>query len=318
MANNAKTAVIGIAFAILAIAGYQLVYKQGIWAPNSAMRHTIMDAMGRADRISAQQAKTNLDAMFARAEKGEKLNPVELRKAIEAVAKDAGELEKLYKDAEIVSHGQIVAPPSVTQTQPRPPTQQARSSVNPTPEPSVRTKEQETRVAFFDSVLDVDVMTTLMPQAWTRVKSPPAVHSLDAVVNGEIEMRNPTADQRTRVGPKGVDIFSIPNWSASVADLHSGLVAPEYPYLALLARFCDLEQCSQIQVFQGNPWHFCIPSGKWLEFKANYITTYVLWNPNGNYKVRFRGLSEDCQAPSTVQNPSARVGTPPPDWPGCQ
>ena len=267
MANNAKTIVIGVAFAILAIGVYELVYQRGIWGPNSASRSTIADATGRADRIIAQQARANLDAFFAKAEKGEKLDIDEFRKAIEAVAKDAGELEKLYEAAEVASHGQVTAPEPVTQ----PPVQLAQIESPPQKvDPVVPPHFEPTNDGFFGSAMTFGGNASQVKR-WTRVK-----HELKKPfalqIDGELHPWDETLthSRRTAFGFRGLrwDELTLTHTEFNTKG-KPGLDAPEANYLALIGRYCDLEGCDLPFAVTNSPFVVCPKQGKWLEIKLN-------------------------------------------------
>lgn len=310
MAGNARTAIVGVAFAVLAIAAYQYIYKVGIWTPNISTKAAIDNALARADRVTAAQAKADLDALLLRAEKGERLDRAELERLIKLAATDAGSLDALYKEAEIKSRGVIVAPPpTAPQIQSGPPAAPVPSGQAPATSPSSRPRPpqqiaapperssaQEAKVTFFESRLEIPSCPEIDKPSWSKVTLPPGVDSVEVVVTGEITLHSPLADGRTLARAIGISLRSVPNWKGEADYMEQGLVVPELPYLAAISRICDLDSCSTPKPFTGNPWKFSVPAGKWLEFHVNRVFSgdYRGWNPSGQYLLRFQPCTGAC------------------------
>lgn len=270
MPQNLKTAVVGLAFAVLAIAGYQFIYKVGIWRPNASTRSAIDEALGRADRITAQQAREDLNALFARAEKGERLDRAELERLIKAAAKDAGDLDGLWKEAEAKSRGQVVAPPP-SQPAPQEPTQ-ARSQPAPDTSAAPASPPRPASDGFFGS--RIAFQGGWHPR-WTRIN-----RELDAPFALEISGEFSTFDQtrfhsrRTAFNFRGVpysDLVLNRQLNSEMGhDLGSGAMdLPNANFHALIARYCDHGGCSPPFVVNETPFGVCPKPGSWLEMKFN-------------------------------------------------
>ena len=282
---NPKSAVVGLAFAVLAIGGYQFIYQTGIWRPNANIRSTINDSLARADRITAQQAKADIDALLARAEKGERLDRKELQRLIEAAAADAGAQHDLWKLAETKSRGQIVAPPAPVVEQKRVYRGPAASSPTAVQPVSGGTSEETSPVAiaspvrdsFFGSKFEFDGRGS---STWMRIQrkldSPFALQ-----IGGEFQPADPywmTKTKRTAFDYRGVPFDELQmNAATQNGKGRSSFDVPDANYFALIGRYCNYEGCELPFALTQNPFVVCPKPGSWLELKINSSDDFTTW-----------------------------------------
>ena len=263
MASNTKMAVIGIGFAVLAIGGYQLAYREGMFRPTSSTRQVLNDALGRADRANARLAQAKLDALLARSENGEPIDMEELKKAVHDATNGAEEFDKLWRDVEAKTRGKVTEPPPPVQTL-TPSSAASTTSIPAAARPAQTAPSQPPgevskplpppRDSFFDTELTVSVN-----QSWQRLPGQPE-KPYGLRVGGLLKLDIETSDQRHEVGPAGIDLklVSTPaplDHRPSVGDMlanrtrakmsEENLISPDSKYGTLIGRFCDSSGCDK-------------------------------------------------------------------------
>jgi hypothetical protein len=98
-------------------------------------------------------------------------------------------------------------------------------------------------------------------------------------VDGMLKLEFETSDQRHEAGPKGI-VNARDNGGVELKTQY--LVLPSANYLAVLARFCDVDGCETAKAFRGNPWPMCVTGNKWVEIRVNATPTVqgYMWFPN--------------------------------------
>lgn len=303
MPSRLQNHALGVAFGILAIFGYMYVYQTGIWKPDSATQQAISDARARADRISAAQVSATAAAILDKSETDKKLDVEALKKALQEADSQASALRDVLKKVEeptlnpavyaarsLEAAGKNPVPPPARRIVAEP----VSRATPPAPERSTSNYN-----AFYDTVVRIDAAGMSGGVEWKRFPHPPNMQ-FSIVAGGNFTLQYETADQRTTLGPKGIDGTLIRGHPRAVEPLNylaEFTVAPSLPFLALIGRFCSTDGCSKPFAY-SEPWNICVPKGEWLEVRMNHVTKLNRFEAyqygNGTYILRAERLNGAC------------------------